>query len=55
MLRLVIPTVTAMTLGLQIMLFAFFGGVIGLDTRKTVGTPHLPDAIRKTPDQPDAV
>jgi glycosyltransferase involved in cell wall biosynthesis len=44
MLRLVIPTVTAMTLGLQIMLFAFFGGVIGLDTRASAGVPRQPDA-----------
>ena len=40
MLRLVIPTVTAMMLGLQIMLFAFFGGIVGLDTRRGAGTPH---------------
>jgi hypothetical protein len=42
MLRLVIPTITAMMLGLQIVLFAFFGGVVGLDTRKT-GTAAEPD------------
>jgi hypothetical protein len=49
MLRLVIPTVTAMMLGLQVMLFAFFGGVVGLDTRRDAVTPLQPD-----PGQQDA-
>ena len=45
MLRLVIPSVTAMMLGLQVMLFAFFSGVIGLDMRHpSGGADRVPDA-----------
>ena len=47
MLRLVIPSLTAMMLGLQVTLFAFFAGVIGLDMRHpSSGTADTPDRDR---------
>lgn len=54
MLRLVIPTVTAMMLGLQVMLFSFFGGIVGLDTRRPTAAQPSSGSSSEGADSHDA-